>query len=68
MGTAIFFHAAAGSFLFIKSPKLPNKVPLPFTKGGGRCAILIPEFPVKSIHTERSFVSMSQAAAQQPSR
>ena len=48
--------------------KLPNKVPLPFTKGGGRCAILVPEFPVKSIHTERSFVSMSQAAAQQPSR
>jgi len=46
MGTAILFHAAAGSFLFIKSPKLPNKVPLPFTKGGGRCAILIPEFPV----------------------
>jgi hypothetical protein len=31
---------------FIKSPKLPNKVPLPFTKGGGRCAILVPEFPV----------------------
>jgi hypothetical protein len=31
---------------FIKSPKLQNKVPLPFTKGGGRCAILVPEFPV----------------------
>ena len=31
---------------FIKAPKLPNKVPLPFTKGGGRCAILVPEFPV----------------------
>ena len=31
---------------FIKSPKLPNKVPLPFTKGGGRCAILVPEFLV----------------------
>ena len=31
---------------FIKCPKLPNKVPLPFTKGSGRCVILVPEFPV----------------------
>lgn len=31
---------------FIKSLKLPNKVPLPFTKGSGRCAILVSEFPV----------------------
>ncbi|MDU8723354.1 hypothetical protein RX476_00870 [Faecalibacterium prausnitzii] len=38
--------AFSQSLHFIKSPKLPNKVPLPFTKGGGRCAILVPEFPV----------------------
>ena len=48
--------AFSQSLHFIKSPKLQNKVPLPFTKGGGRCAILVTEFPVKSIHTERSFV------------
>ena len=29
---------------FIKSPKLPNKVPRPFTKGGRRCAILVLDF------------------------
>ena len=38
--------AFSQSLHFIKSPKLPNKVPLPFTKGGGRCAILVTEFLV----------------------
>lgn len=67
--TAGQLHAARQCFFtgevfpFYQIPQIAQQSSASVHKGGGRCAILVSESPVV-----KGFVSMSQAAAQQPSR